>query len=380
MDISSKCPFCNSNNTKVFFKLKMPVLLAAASKEELNDDELTNLREYRVNLCFDCGLCFNSDPLSKELTEKLYRNYHYVRPSQGIGTSRFNEIIPLIKKYVKTTDYIYEIGCSDGYLLDKFYDEGYTNIEGIEPSKEYLLAKHKNLIKNDFFTENTILDKKADIIYSTHVFDCCYPSFEFFNTIKNNLKKEGKVIFEVTKLDGFHHLKCVFYTLPFIKKLANMLNMYILDYEKTDAVRVVLGKNGKESILPNTSIDEIWNEANLLEKSYKNLVGKVEDFIKRNKSVYWWGSGISSVVTLSNIRPELLDITKFIFIDGDASRKGLYLPIKELSKYSIDYSANVFKKISNDTPLVIASMYSKEILSTLKEHNIEPSNYIVATL
>lgn len=375
------CPFCKGKNTKVFFSLNMPLFHSAVTEEELKDSLFYGSHRFEASLCFDCGLGFNSNPISKEITEKLFKNYHYVRPSQGIGNSRYDDFIPLVKKYAKKTDYIFEIGCSDGFLLDKFYDDGYTNIEGIEPSYECELAKHKYLIQNNFFTEKTKLKEKADIIYSTHVLDCTFENFDVFKNIKNNLSENGKIIFEVTKFGGFYLHKLFFFTLPFIIKLAASMNMSILHFEETNAIRVVLGNPKEDNSIASASINELWNEAIQKEKEYRNLISKVEEFISNKELVYWWGTGVSSIVTLSNINPDILKKTKFVFIDSDKARKGLILPIKELIKYRIkNYIGDVENVLGNKDALVIASMYSKEILSILAAHNVFPDNYIVVTL
>jgi SAM-dependent methyltransferase len=361
-----KCPYCGSESTKVYYRANMPLVLSACS-EKMLDKSIRKVIE--VSICESCLLGFNSCRLTQEELKEIYDNYLYISPMNGIGETKYISMINTLRKYFSKNDKILEIGCSEGYLLKKLRDFGYKNLSGVEPGPQADVAKKVgfNIIKEYFDEEN--IKEKYDGFYLMHVFEHFPNPFVTLAAMKNLLNDNGKIIIEVPNFQGYHHQHLFFYNLYFMDKLCKDNELKIIEYSiEKDALRVVIVK--KENIRFN-EINYMFNKEGFIKsldmyyQDFNNKVKKVNEIVKNNKDIYWWGAGSSSVIYLNQIEKNLDYKSNIIVVDGDKNKEGLYIPGVNLKVNSFAILEN--KEIST---LVVASSFYEEIKNTMKNFNI----------
>lgn len=375
---SIRCPYCGSlDSQEVFRNDNMPTILYACERKNA---ALSEIRPFAVRLCFQCALCFNSTPLSEDTLELIYRMYRTIRPRSGLGASRYNAFIQTLQSYALKDDYLVEIGSSDGYLIDFLSDMGYSHLEGIEPSREWKGMRNSEKIRNCFFSSETSFVRPVDVFFLVHVLEHLPSLQDALSLMHRSLSDGGRVVFEVPYFTGLHHQHLIFFTSPFLRRLAQDFGFEIVEetIERND-MRVCLRKNDKSRLdntrdaycpLTSTSIEQIKGKFNDIKTQNSSTIKSLRQIFKENKRVFWWGTGITSVMALSMLEEELLNCKVIFFIDSDASRRGLFLPLPNLLGIPIKTPEECIYQIAQSDALVLASSFSDEILSVLKSKKI----------
>ena len=363
------CPFCSGDNTRAFISMLLPTILSACTCEEARTSKIFR---FEASLCLDCGLGYNSMPLPDHVLADIYRNYHYIRPQKGIGTTKYEAMIKCLQRHTSKEQHLVEIGSSDGYLIDLLVACGYHNIEGIEPSKEGVLAQNRHLIRNEFFGDNTQFDRPVDAFFLMHVLEHFSSPAQITALMKKNLTRNGKILFEVPNFGGFHHQHLLFFNRPFVYRLAATTGLSVIDIEDSGpALRVVMqncdhtatrDEHGQQSI------ESLLSLAKQAEQRQINIHKELAEFLTAvsGRRVYWWGTGSTSIIALANIPAEQLQKLQLNLIDGDMERKGLNLPISGLEGLAINHPTEIISRFSRNDALVIASSFSSEIIASLQ--------------
>jgi SAM-dependent methyltransferase len=125
-----RCPVCGSPRSR---------LLHSISFEELSEIRL--LGGYDVVVCQDCGAGFADRIPPQAILDPYYRDFSKVAYEYrgGKGTAyedlRFREEAKTIIPHIPDRgSRILEIGCSTGHLLAVLKEEGYDNVQGVDPS------------------------------------------------------------------------------------------------------------------------------------------------------------------------------------------------------------------------------------------------------
>jgi 2-polyprenyl-3-methyl-5-hydroxy-6-metoxy-1,4-benzoquinol methylase len=353
----------------LFFDEYQPTLPCACTVERSKKSKNYPLKIY---LCKECLLGFNGNPLQDEELKFIYDDYSYISPFKGIGTSKQDQIIVQLKKYSKKDDFIVEIGCSDGYTLKMLSDMGYNNLLGYEPAQQakYAISLGLNIV-NDFFTENSLGNKKVDIFYLMHVFEHLPDPFKTLNVLSNKLNDKGKIMLEVPYFTAYEHQHLFFYSINFLKELAKKNNLIIIDAKVNSSIlNIVFQKSSNNTGVGDIFDDKEWvvnttinqYEFNKKEKS------RINNIISNAKSqVYWWGAGSLSGTYLTKITDD--NLKKIKIIDGDSNKWNKVMPCNGMEVRP--YTDIVNSKI--DT-LIIASEFDKEIRDTISNNNITVNN------
>ncbi|MBV4430575.1 methyltransferase domain-containing protein [Clostridium tyrobutyricum] len=361
-----KCPYCGSKNTTVYYSARMPLTLSACSKKLMN---ISKNKLIEASICRDCFLGFNSCRLTKEELNEIYNNYYYISPMSGIGETKYIGMLDTLNRYFDKNDKIMEIGCSEGYLLKKLENLGYDNLIGIEPGPQANDAEKLglNIIKG-YFSEKTI-SQKYDGFYLMHVFEHFLDPFTILKSMKNLLSEKGKIIIEVPNFNGYHHQHLFFYNIYFIDRMCRDNNLKIIEYNiAKGALRVVIIKKENtcfSGISYNFSTNEFIKNLCVYNKNFNDKVKKINEILRNNKKIYWWGAGSSSVIYLNQLENISNYNHDIVVVDGDKNKVGLYIP-------GVDLKVNSFRILENKdiNMLVIASSFYKEIKNTINNFNI----------
>ena len=357
------CPYCSSTNTAVFLEMKTPNFLAAYEKKHAN---LIKPFPFEASLCLDCLLGFNSKPLPNEELDLIYDNYKYINPNRGIGTTKYEGMKRLLRKALGPSEYIVDIGCSDGYLLSYLYDHGYRNLEGIDPSPVPLSPGYNIKMRREYFGENTRFDKKVDSFLLIHVWEHFPTPLRVLEMMRSHLDAEGEVVMEFPNFSGFCHQHLLYYNKYFLRRLCIDQDISIEHYEEErDAIRLIM-KFGEKKTTPDFHKSEkeafrqsVFKIRDKSQTAKKSLISFIQS--RQNSPIIWWGSGSVSVIALSQIPEEILRTANITVVDSDTTRKGLFLPGFQ---GQIQYADETLRGSHIET-LVIATSFRKEILEKI---------------
>ncbi|MGE6124166.1 class I SAM-dependent methyltransferase [Aeromonas rivipollensis] len=342
----------------------MPAVLSAYS-----GDFPVKVSELQVSACKDCLVGFASKKLSSEELTEIYDNYLYISPLNNIGASKYDGMINTIASHFGKDEKIFEIGCSEGYLLKKLNDIGFSNVTGIEPGPQADIAKGLglNVIKG-YFNARHVQDK-IDGYYLMHVFEHFEDPFSIFKLMSETLNDTGRIIIEVPDFGGFHVQHLFYYNIYFMQGLARDNKLKIIYHcVENDSLRVVFVK------AENTHYNDIevaFDKAGYIENLsiFKQRCdasrNRVNAFLRKAGSVVWWGAGSAAVILLNGVEKEVLDGTNIMVVDGDQNKAGRTVP-------GVNLKVSYFEKIRNKhvSNLVIASSFYKEIFETMKANGI----------
>jgi SAM-dependent methyltransferase len=321
-----------------------------------------NTLDLEILRCDNCGLIWNS----KFDFSKI--NYQ----SDSIQESRvFSESYR--KFMVKSSDHIkrqlnlkrktvVEIGCGDGYFLDKFSSN--SNCIGFEPSDESIESKNKGLnIINDYYDYNHSYSIKADLIILRQVLEHLPNPLNFIRSFSENLLRESCEAFlyiEVpnsSKTLSLHRFPDFYYehhTYFTIKSLAFMM-------EKCgfDVIEIKEDFNGEViSALMRSKFTSRDNKS--LESSRKNAKDNITKMLDLNKEIVGWGAAGNgaSFLNLCNIGSSKI---KYI-IDSDIRKHGSFIPgtgQRVISPNALEKSPDIF--------IVMTQFHKNDIVSNIRE-------------
>tara|TARA_B100001179_G_scaffold30205_1_gene18347 strand:- start:259 stop:1164 length:906 start_codon:yes stop_codon:yes gene_type:complete len=198
--ISTKCAICNNHeNYKVLYEENLP-------KEGVNPHLYAPRRKrdyvhYRLVECNSCGLVRSNPIIEQTEMIKVYQK------SECAYTDE-NENIPLAKTYGKylknileryhvNKEYYLDIGCSNGFMLEKALELGFKNVVGVEPSEDAINKAKKSIrtkIIHDMFHGELFESDKFDLISVFQTFDHIPNPNNFLQDCLKILKKDGIII------------------------------------------------------------------------------------------------------------------------------------------------------------------------------------------
>ena len=299
-----RCKFCSSKNIKKYLDLNKQPLANSFIKK----NEIQNEKKYPLELlvCLDCGLNFLSITINPNI---MFKEYDYLSSSSVALKKHYSKLTKDLSKkfYLKSSEYIIDIGCNDGIILNT-YDKKYKNLIGIEPSNAINKIKNKNIFKiNDFFNNQTlkIIKKYTDsprIITITNVF----AHIDKINNFTYNLSKLSNdntiIVIEFPYLvdminknlyDLIYHEHLYYLSITPLRKFLKKFELNIFDIKKFfigasgPCLRVYISKNKKIKIkdivakyLKNESIWGIkkistYNKFQINVNSHKNKLEKL---------------------------------------------------------------------------------------------------------
>ena len=375
--MSAICPYCKSNDTKVYYSIDLPIFTWPLSPEENNF-----IAPVEISLCTNCWYAFNSKPLSEELLERIYDNYVYVSPSKGIGYSLRGGFIQMVKDNTRKEDYIIEIGSSDGYLLKQLYDCGYRNLGGIDPNPR-VNEEFPIRIMKGYFTRDTRFESEVDVFLLEHVFEHLEKPWEALGDLSCKLRKNGKILMEFPGYCmGMHHQHLSFFTLPFLQDIAAQNELNIIPVYHEEVTRVIFEKTGAHApFLSGPQLEKekekILGNINKVSEKHAKMKSELNAFLSESagEKVYWWGTGSWASILFCSIDINILNSLDFEIIDSDEARSTkIFTPANKEVMFA--ESSLRGKNVKN---IVLGSQFTSEMISKLEEWNCKPERVFTAT-
>jgi SAM-dependent methyltransferase len=149
-----------------------------------------------VYKCTKCGLVQLLPQWTDKQLDKLYEGYN--KKSDFKGAKPKKTITTYLKRYIKKTDSVLEIGAGSGDNLLYLYEQGYHHIMGIDKDPEPGIGIAK-LSFNEFV--ETCTNTKFDFIYGIQVLEHIADPVDFIGKVINQLNDGGRFVFELPNLE-----------------------------------------------------------------------------------------------------------------------------------------------------------------------------------
>lgn len=375
--IINKCRGCGNSNLRRFLKLEsLPVAGLYIQKRDFGKEPCLPLT---LLYCENCGLVQTKETIPAE----IYAEYSYV----GTFSQRYIDYLNWVADYlinqrnIKKKN-VLEIGCSDGYLLQRLKSLGKNEVFGYEPSKKLAEKCEKRGISvaENYFSETSLSlqsSVKKDVVIIRHVLEHIDELNGFLKIVNKSMKEGGTLVIEVPDLkevfnkklcSNIFHQHLNYFSLY---SLSNLVEKY--DFHLSYFKRVTIHGGSIFSIFEKDKPKRInlvfskipFPDCVAFTKSlyiyYKKIRQLVEYCINGGLKVYGYGAAertfsILGITELTN--KEILKIyDKNLFLHNK------YMP---LSHILIDTPEN----IRNDDIgclIIFATSFEEEILNELKE-------------
>ncbi len=376
------CPYCECQKTLSLYATQFPLILSASPRSLLDKARPHPLD---IRLCTQCHLGFNATPLDEPLLSEIYDNYVYISPMSGIGTSRYQGMLKTLERFCDPKDFMVEIGCSEGYLIQQLQERGYGRVMGIEPGPQALEGQAAGLdISRAYFSGTSFEPGRVDCFYLMHVFEHFPDPFIILTAMKKQLAPRGKIIMEVPHFDGFRHEHLFYYSPRFFDRLGRDMGLIPLAFEMdntigSEALRITWAHGDNPDFagvdIPGCDRDL---EGDTLRKhqQVRRHLKALETFIleREGKPMFWWGAGTASIIYLNQLDRGILARADLRVVDGDPKKWGLFIP-------GVEFEIGDFKTMAGEegAGLIIASSFYKEIQATLDQNNLFPDAVKVIT-
>lgn len=191
------CAICNSNGDYT-------ILYKQSFKHENLNPQIFSARRLPDRIHFQIVKCKNdglirSNPVIKELNfPDLYKKskFTYDDEIENLTKSYMKNLHPILKNLSKNAK-ILEVGCGNGFILEKLYKIGYENVYGIEPSIDAVRKAEKttrgnisvNILKKGIYKPGVF-----DFIFFFQTFDHIPEPNNFLEICNNYLKNGGYLL------------------------------------------------------------------------------------------------------------------------------------------------------------------------------------------
>lgn len=157
---------------------------------------------YRMVRCNGCGLVFANPILNPDEILKLYEQSQFTDdPDLENAKTTYSSYFKQVEKLLKQKEALLEIGCSNGFFLEKAKEKGFLNVYGIEPNQEAVQHASPEIRENLYIgtlKERLFAEKwenMFDVICAFHVFDHLPDPNEFLRICHTYLKNDGYLFF-----------------------------------------------------------------------------------------------------------------------------------------------------------------------------------------
>jgi SAM-dependent methyltransferase len=191
------CPICLSEkNFNVLYEknFEMSDLNASIFSARRLPDRV----HYRLVKCNECGLVRSNPIADTQYLGSLYEKslLTYDEEINNLAETYLAGVLPVLKGLPKSSR-ILEIGCGNGFILERIYHLGYKNVYGVEPSRDAVNKAGSKIQKNikismlkpGLFPRNTF-----DFIFFFQTFDHVPNPNQFLKECFRLLKPNGYIL------------------------------------------------------------------------------------------------------------------------------------------------------------------------------------------
>lgn len=197
--IKTRCAICgNYDHSKLLYKEKLPPKVSA--KEYAPRRERDGYH-YQMVKCQTCGLV-RSDPIkaSKELAhlyEESECTYSACNENQPLKQTYGYYLERLLKRYGANKGTLLDIGCANGFFLEKALELGFKKIAGVEPSVSAIQragSRMRSKIRVGMFKKGIFSKESFDVVCFFQTLDHISDPNAFLKDCFDILKPEGFIL------------------------------------------------------------------------------------------------------------------------------------------------------------------------------------------
>jgi len=382
---SLRCLLCGGDRLKVFFHLKrFPLYIGVVPKDRADSNPCWPLR---AALCLDCGHCQQETPPPEDALAGLYsHDYSCHSPVlSGIGAEILDRFLEFLKPRLPhaRTLRVLEIGCYDGYVLDKLKTLGHE-VEGCDPSQGADIAREKLElnVRKEFFRDGLYPAASFDVVIARHIIEHLLSPVEFLRSVARILRPGGCVVLETPNyayslrhcLWGNFHIEHVSYFTPCSLRLTT----HKAGFRTTDGdwgqFMYAVGKVGPDKaepagVVPHHELDlelaairRLTDEFQAQVCAFAENLGTLLQSLKSagcTIAIYGAGGHTTSLWALEVIDPSWFEYV----VDGDPRKWGQLVsgfnvqvsPPDRLCRDSVDYI------------LLSSDVYEEEMLANIRD-------------
>jgi len=156
---------------------------------------------FQIVKCKTCNLVRSDPIIDPELIDNLYEqsdcNYTTEKENEPLARTYGRYLENIVNSYdVNRSSYL-DIGCSNGFMIEKAIEMGFSNARGIEPSLaaiEHASDKIKARIIPGMFDSSKFENETFDLISFFQTFDHIIEPNEFLQDVRKKLNEKGFVI------------------------------------------------------------------------------------------------------------------------------------------------------------------------------------------
>jgi SAM-dependent methyltransferase len=188
------CAVCHSDSYRVRYSERIPPAAA------LNFSARRNPQKHhpRIVECTRCGLIYSNPYFDDSVLMPLYREATYIDESQlDQMAADYLRVFMRSTNSLDSSARIMEIGCGNGFFLEKLRNAGFANVVGVEPGSDAVAkapAGIRDRIVNDFFRTRDFPTASFDVVCCFQVFDHLPDPNGFLQGIRTVLRPGGRLI------------------------------------------------------------------------------------------------------------------------------------------------------------------------------------------
>ncbi len=192
-----KCSICGSEKKyKILYYKNFRI--SDLNTEVFSARRLPDKIHYQLVKCKICGLVRSNPVADSNVLSKLYEKslLTYDDEIKSLTSTYINSVKPILKKIPKNAK-ILEIGCGNGFVLEKIYKLGYKNVFGVEPSIDAVNKSSKLIKKNikiNILKPGLFEPKSFDFIFFFQTFDHIPNPNDYLKECFKILKPNGFIL------------------------------------------------------------------------------------------------------------------------------------------------------------------------------------------
>lgn len=192
--------------------MKKSCLLCEFNRFQTISSNVRDSKNHKIIKCKKCGhiqlypiptVDEDKEFYDKNLQDKNINYFGGIKENRKKSVADTERRMEMLKKIVKKSDKILEIGSGHGFFVESMHNSGY-NITGIEISKEKRKLSKKitnaEILDIDINQDDHKLEK-FNFILMFHVLEHLVNPIEFLKKLKKILAKNGKILVEVPNSD-----------------------------------------------------------------------------------------------------------------------------------------------------------------------------------
>ena len=190
---------CTQSDHTILYAENLPT--AGISSVEYDSRRMRDYMHFQIVKCKTCNLVRSDPIIDPELIDNLYKqsdcSYTTEKENEPLARTYGRYLENIVNSYDVNRNSYLDIGCSNGFMIEKAIEMGFSNAKGIEPSLaaiEHASDKIKARIIPGMFDSSKFENETFDLISFFQTFDHIIEPNEFLQDVRKKLNEKGFVI------------------------------------------------------------------------------------------------------------------------------------------------------------------------------------------